>query len=715
MLIAGQECEYDTLVHRKIGPGATYTQFQFNSLNYQGGIYKMRGHVIQIDMTNPYNDVKTYLSKDEYYKVNTQAQQVKIEKQKGLKPLASVNYPNSRTQSNGVTSVRKAYEVMNTYVIGSEIKYQGLGSHYNYFMDSNKCSHFGNVTFVGNIVANNTSILLGQVNHCRDLTTSAQKYATLFCNGMNISFAADNTIGVDVVIEKTDGTSFTLGQNKCRVVDVLEGCGHHIESGEAIISGVGDVGTSLKQLTVGQEIEVSMNYTDDSGNVLDILHQCSCDFGSSIIEGSVHITGRKNAARPNIGCSKDGKTLFLSDIEISPYSNAPQDCLSYLLKNLGIYNAYWMDGGLSAEMTVDGEFVTINSIGYGFNGRYIPGGVMLYSIAPDDGNITKIELSDPTARSMYVGQTLDIPTYAYNQYGEMIQKDAEKTNKIELTCSNDLGTFSNGVFTATKTGEGVITIKVAGTNIIKTIPVTVSEHRVFTANPKNLFTGEGRECQLTLSLTDSEGMHEIKPEDAVWTTNSKYVITGCANGRIVPMVDGKADVYVTYDGLCDTVNVTVENLEQEVGYLGLTDDVEDKKSPDIQLPSVPHSFTASIKGEPGSIVPLYYTLCSGYVCPQPDTIAEDSTVSIHVNLDYDGLTTYPVNIINLTSSSKTDAPTLTGLIAYYTADVDGINEITTDLPSSSCIHSIYSLTGQRLSQIQKGINLINRRKYIVKR
>ena len=67
MSILGNVCEYDTVLYRTIAPGATLLQVRFDAIKDGAKTYDMLGHIIEIDMTNPYNKFTPKLSCNGYY------------------------------------------------------------------------------------------------------------------------------------------------------------------------------------------------------------------------------------------------------------------------------------------------------------------------------------------------------------------------------------------------------------------------------------------------------------------------------------------------------------------------------------------------------------------------------------------------------------------------------------------------------------------------
>jgi|GEM_PF-1297239 len=717
MKIQGRDCQYDTLIHRHIGPGVTYTQFQFNDI-YLGGAfsYKMRTHLITIDMTNPYNTFTPCIVDDEYYEYNTQEYEVNRQKNLGLKPIASVNGGTfEQSKTNGDPFER--FEIPDVLVGKSVIKYEDDSPIQKYYTDSDKVPHMGTLTMKATVTAaSGKTAVIGQINHYRDRVRNSAKLA-LFCNGMNRAKDNNTTDGVEVFLK---GDDIKVGKNQLTVVKTNKGCGSPIGSGMCVLTGVGASEEFLNQLAAGDQVTIDIDYTDAQNATVSPVDIFEVFIRNCVTNGVAYGDPRINLAYPATGISKDGKTVYWADLEISTYSDAPLRCLEDFLINVGAWNAFYHDGGPSAEMTVDGKYVTNNSIGYGFNGRYISGMVVLYSTAPNDNIIATVECEDNSPQKMIIGDQLKLKVFGYNQFGEMIDDNAAVNSAVEISVSGGIGTVSGGVFTPSAAGEGVISIGVKGAGTMVKIPVSVANDGRLEVSPKNVFTGEDRPVQLSVQYVTSLRTVNVDPADVYWSIDNPYVIASCDDGLVVPQLDGYSCITATYGGASTEVNVTVENLESaSTVFLDLTDNWK-AAGEDLHIPSVPRSMILETQSFGNDRISVMFAQGESQNTSLLSTKGDGAVYSDTITFDYDAPDTYPITLNKL---SPENAASITGLRAYYKDIPTAIRQLTTadfsgfevlysngtvkllNRSSATKVHvSVYTLNGAMIAEESEMLN-----------
>lgn len=663
MVIQGKEYEYDTVQYRHIAPGATYMCAQFNNLQQGRFTYKMRAHLVAVDLTNPHNHFTQYMAKDQYYTISKQSDEVKWMKQQGRKPTATLNgggwyTPIGGSASADPSSPYEVYELSQNVMINNEVKFADNYKDVQWYLTSNGKGHVGEVSLNASVRnASGETVVIGGINHFRDHV--GQDQLALFCNGIPKSRAVDASIGTDVILSKVDGGSILVGENQMVVKQVVNGSNHTLAAGEAILSGVGAPESFLKGLQAGDEITINLGYNDGNGNSITPTSLRTNFRLTCIKDGVNQQSPYKYIATSLIGVSKDGNTVYLANMEMSNNSNGPEACFADFLINMGVWDAMWLDGGVSAEMTVDGEYVTANTL----TGRYIPAGFVVYSTAPDDNTLASLECPDLSSLHIERGGSRSIKLYGYNQYGEMIDAKAITNEALEISCPSHLGYMKNGTFYATGNGRGTIDFRIKGQEgIAFQMPVEVTSNVSLEVFPKVFFTGEGRSYQASLSVKENGEVIAIDPALATWTTDNPDVILSCENGMIIPFIDGYAEVYASYQGLTDTIRVTVENLPEEgISTLDLTSELTLPYEFDYALPSVPRGMITTIRNISQEDARLTYTTGDTLrILEIP--LADTPTQKVQVNFDYEAAGTYPVKVIDILPH---DSARIESLIACY--------------------------------------------------
>lgn len=719
MKIRGVMCQYDTLIHRTVGPGVTYTQFQFDNMKIGGSIpYKMRTHLLVIDMTNKNNRVSPYMSKGKYYEIATQEQEYRRQKNLGLKPIATVNCMGF-VQSPPLKSEPYTYmETLYNQVTDGLVRYESDVKRERYYTDDNRKGNLGALTMKATVTSSKgATAAIGQINHYRDHVRKTNKLA-LFCNGMDKAKDTNPNDGVEVFLE---GGDITVGTNKLVVANRKSGCGGSIGSDQHVITGVGtEIESFLNGLEVGETVTLEVGYVDATGKSVMLTDTYTAFIPNCVKNGVPLGDKRSNVAYTATGVSKDGNTLYLADLEISQYSNPPLRCLEDFLIEVGAWNACYNDGGPSAEMTVDGKFVSINSIGGGFNGRYCPNGIMVYSTAMDDAQLVHVECADPSKKRLSVGDSFTLKLYGYNQYDEMIDDDAISHSAVEVSYPQNLLQIDrNGKVTAKAKGNGEIRIDVRDHGTQIRIPFSIGEKTGLILEPNNVFTGENRPVQLKVKYYEGDKTTDVDPIFVTWSVDDPYVVSSCRNGLIVPYVDGYATVTASYNGVSAEAAVVVENLEAEdIPYIDLADEVSSLSDINLYLPSVPHSIYLETVPKDDELIFVKFTTGDK---EQVVALMNEGAGIVNcdtITLDYDAPDTYPVMIKSI-SPSNTE---LKRLAAVYTDYPTAINDLYADKASlfefsrsgndlmlincsddSAVLVSVYNFNGVKLSELQTNL------------
>lgn len=710
MNIFGASCSYDTVSYRTIAPGTKLFQLKFEQIKNGTYTYHMLAHVIEIDMTNPYNKFTAKMSKDGYYEWTNVLKELRHEKNAGKKAVAAMSGFAFTEIGSGSTTTKPA-EVIGPMIGDGVVYHQDRSPNVNYYYGADRKAYVGTTKLSGTVAVGSENWKIGQVNRFRD---KADVYGeiSLFCNGIKKSQVSDanKASGTDVKVRLLNSSKQIIAGEaiECEVISVMSGSGHPFTDGEAILSAAGNMAAKLNTLTPGQKITVSVNILDGSNNRLDVAHLAPMFAGWAIQNGSLNTDPMPRiTATVILGVSEDHTKTFIAALD-QKRSAAIYRCLAELLKNLGTYNAMYMDGGPSVDFAIEDEVITDNFCS-GSGGRPSGSCFMLYSTAPDDNNIARLEVEDPSARQVIVGDQIEIKAWGYNQYDEVICNDIASRSDVTLSCTNGIGYFQDNIFTATTEGSGSIVLTTAS-GFRLSIPVNVGRMVDLHITPASIYTGEGRACQATLWYTEKGHTNEVDPTKAIWSTYNENILKSVTNGLIVPEILGgrhEATVTATYNGLSATMDVIVEDLDVPVDKLDLKEQIDSDTEVNYQLVSVPRSFTATVETVPGNSVTLNYSTAVEH---HSVTRTCDNTglIVFNVDLDYDEAETYPVTIKEI---SATKPAKIIDLYATY-SESTSISNLQWDDNNNMNKSATYTLSGQRIGSNAKynGIVIKNGKK-----
>ena len=449
MYIGGATSSFDTLVHRRIGPGMTYTKVYFNRAGTGG--YQMLMNVITMDMTNPYNSHSSYIANDRFYQSNDQIDEYQRQISEGKNPVATM-MGGAFVQSNTTNPLYPAWEVSGGMVSDGRLLLNPSGS--NYYVDSDRNAGCGRLSLSVNVETPNGSFSVTNVNRLRGRNSGV----TMFCNNYERSRDVNASKGVEILLSLvgSDGIGVN-GDYKCKVERVMTGSGHDFNSNQVILSAEGDSEKYLDGIKAGDDITISVSCLGPSGQALDIIQSATPMTGYAVLGGRAQANSSTLYPQCAIGVSSSGDVVYWADLEINSRSNAPVSMMNEYLANIGVWDAVLMDGGPSAEMTVLGEWATENSIGGGFNGRLVPCGLIAYCTSPSDDTVESVDFKQIKTEARQ-GAAITPELYGFNQYGELISDDVKGNSDVYLTCDPSVGVISEDgrSFTPTTGKSGYI-------------------------------------------------------------------------------------------------------------------------------------------------------------------------------------------------------------------------------------------------------------------
>ncbi|HPH72448.1 MAG TPA: phosphodiester glycosidase family protein, partial [Paludibacteraceae bacterium] len=398
MIIGGETKRVDTLMHRIIGPGVTYTKLSLPD-------YPLSAYLMTVNLANQYNKVETFQAQNRVGSTEAMTN--------AYQRLSSSRH-NSLGSVNGnfwiVSGQGQPTELLGVSHSGSALDGQLLTDPNNWnrgrtsdpellkqeigfaVIDEVRKAWICDMGFDGKVLVGSQSFKISEVN--RNRVTPGANEIVLFNQYLGKA-TRTSTAGTEVVVKLAGGQTWGVSKNvQCTVVSKNNTGGTVIAAGQAVLSGHGTGKTFLDNISVGQTITLNLGvYTLESGERPTVRQMVT---GNAYVLRNGELTIRNtNEAynsqlypRTGIGASADGKKLFLIVIDKKGSSvGANTTTMCNILKAYGAYNVTSMDGGGSAQMMIGGAIVNNPSDG---KERPVANGWMVFNTAPDDNVVASL-------------------------------------------------------------------------------------------------------------------------------------------------------------------------------------------------------------------------------------------------------------------------------------------------------------------------------------
>lgn len=333
----------------------------------------------------------------------------------------------------------------------------------------------------------------------------------------------------------------------------------------------------LKSLTTGKTYNESDFEMMIGGHTLLVDNGKAAAFTRNI-NG---VSGSADRARTAVGYSKDGNTVYLITVE----ENGGREGVSLkdmqqMMAELGVWKGVNMDGGGSTTMVSRplGEF----SVGlthptfYGTTQRQVSNGIGVYTTAPA-GEIKGIVASGP--QTLFIGQEASYTLKGYDTYYNPVDP---KTMVGSWKSSTGVGSFKDGIFTATKPGKATLSVNAGkGTSEIGIEVIGEDQIERLTIEPGSTVLKPGSTISVPVKARLKDGRELSVPASAIKWEFSGFTATadggkltvdtvkeGVAAGYAIARYDGFGTVAVLSSGSEKTLE-NFENVTYDVGFTGL--------------------------------------------------------------------------------------------------------------------------------------------------
>jgi exopolysaccharide biosynthesis protein len=253
-----------------------------------------------------------------------------------------------------------------------------------------------------------------------------------------------------------------------------------------------------------------------------------------------------------VGISQDGKhTIFVTLDgrlgESVANGVSPAEVTGYLLAH-GAYNAVLLDGGGSTEMDARLPGTTglsvLNTPSDGTE-RPVANGLFVYTTATQPGAAAKVVINGGKPVETVPGATIPAGVYATDD------EDNPAAAAVSVTVSpSSLGAWSDGQFTATRAGSGVLIARDGAARSAANIRV-VGSLSSLTISPAEPDLNNGQSQQFTLSGTASSGTAssgesvQVPAQAATWSVADESLGSASPGGLFTAAASGGGLTNVT--------------------------------------------------------------------------------------------------------------------------------------------------------------------------
>lgn len=573
----GSQHEVDELISMSIGPGITYKRLRSDT-------YPLNINMLIMDVTNPYNRLETTTANESAQGtellVNAAARQTTAEKrvlagansnfwcvatQEPYSPtLVGCCYGGHARNGEMITETNMHADQWNhgwthTGVIGIDvdkmlhvghlyyrgyIKHDKIGSPEIYQV--NKVVRSGEIGMYNSFYGKNKTF-----RPVDQYTASSGKPAWNIVNG-------DCT---EVLLTFAEGQKWKISEPMTFVVSEVRlnaGTGT-LGNNDVALVGRGDKQALLANLSVGDVVTLETNYYENDQPVkLEnfVAGNATVMLGGELTEFNYTETYNSQVySRTGYGMSADGKTLYVvvidksSDKTYGTSAGCPTRVMCELARHYGCSNMVNCDAGGSAEMYYNGEIINTTTDGVP---RAVSNGMFLYSVAPKDDQVARLEFYDVTLLAPSYS-TYSPRIIAYNQYGDVLDYDFRD---YTLSCDEGLGSCEGNVFIAGSTPmTAPLTATYNGVSVSKDITVKNSE---ISLRIKPLVIDHVRSYKMEVTATVGANVYSYDPSRLDWTVEDESVAVINADGILTGLKSGETTIKVNVGECSDETTLRVE-------------------------------------------------------------------------------------------------------------------------------------------------------------
>lgn len=525
----------DTIVHRTVGPGVTYTRIVDSLVPWSID-------VLRIEMNNPYIKLETVKALDRMASGREKTSSMAARRnQAGHQVVGAVNA--DFFEGTGLT--------LNTQIERGEIIKRENGWDAFGFNDENKLS-MNAPAFTGKFIAKNgLSLNITGINSARD------SGKTILYNKFFANQTGTNNEGTEVLIRPLN--KWWMNDTVICIVDsvgVLRG--NHSLAAHTVISSHGTGAQFLSQNTVkGDTIKMLLNLLPGlkrltgmvGGRPAIVINGATANLNT----GDPFVTARH--PRTGVGFNQDSTILYLFTVDGRQAHSKGMNLFEFadLMLSHGIYTGINLDGGGSTAMVVRGS--VMNSPSDPTGEREVANALLVISSAPI-GTLHHIEIY-PRLAKVFSGTQIQFSVSATDEYYNPVPIPP---GSLQFSLSKpSLGTVSqNGIYVAgTLADTGWLYVSYG--NIKDSARIISKALNFITVEPKFTITDLNRIVNFTGRAFDTDSVEQAVPQqNYTWKSTDTLVGKIDAVGQFQGRSEGETKIIAQYQNFRDTSIVRVE-------------------------------------------------------------------------------------------------------------------------------------------------------------
>lgn len=573
------EYQITTLQDRELGPGVRYTRIRIPE-------YPLNVNILRIDASNPYNSIETTQASDKLYGTESLVNAAKRQTTTGHVALAGANanfwcvngQPPYSDELVGLTyngNLRNGKIISETNMHADQwnggykhtgivgITPEGTVHSGNYF----SWAGYINSTATGEmeIYTVNKTVRDNEVNIYNSYypTNRPFKCVDTYTDNGTTHFKIVPNCATEVYLNIDDGQKWNAGGKNITftVAKVVQDAGTGtIGSYDLAIVGRGDKREALNRLNPGDKVTLRYGWSDKSGKLIEFNNLVG---GNAQVMNAGTLTKYNTSenynsqvySRTGYGTDAEGRYLYIFVIDKStdPNYGTSAGCstteMCAIAQHYGCTYMTNFDAGGSAEMLVGNAIINKTTES---TPRSVANGMIVYSTAPEDNEITRLDFADYELKAPVYG-TYTPRIIGYNKYGAVVSDDVQG---IVLSCDPNVGTCNGNVFTARGTGTATpLTAHLGEILVTKTITIVDTQ---MSLRIKPILIDGFREYPVEVSAEIDGNTYTYNPSSITWTVSDPSVANIDANGVLHGIKDGTTDITATIGRFSDTTTVTVE-------------------------------------------------------------------------------------------------------------------------------------------------------------